>query len=773
MKTFLPSSLHNGKGFSILIIFTLCSIHAYTQTIDYGKTYANITKGTNGGTIEPGDTLQIRATFVVKAGTVDSCAFYDTIPSGTTYIPATLAVLTNEGKTYKTFTDAYGGPTPDAGWIIGNNVQINLGFGPTKFATQSTRGEIKNTYKPSFYGSTCILVASYEVVVTAAYFAKISVGGGSVSYSTATPAVQFQNFPADSVMVFPNYGICSNSTGTNAILSEFGGTFGSGNLKDRGASSNVSGNYTYSVFSAAAGMPNDYYYGVSNNTSGGTTAATGYATVNTYSYPDVSVPSTHRIFEVWDIIGDHTGAVSPLLGNPPTDDNGGKTGGYMAVINSSYRTDIAFLDTVSNLCPNTYYQYTAWFYNMCPKCGCDSTGTGASGGVGYIPTGVGDSSGVHPNLTFNVNGYDYYTTGNISHTGQWIQKGFTYLTGPTQTSMIIYIRNNAPGGGGNDWAVDDIGVSTCVPNISLTPNKPDTLCQGADDTVRFKVSAYFNNYTQWQLQQSTDGGVTWTTPGIDTLGQLPSGTGTPVFNPLTSQYEYLVTRYYRLNNTNTLITYRLTIASTAANLSNSSCNYITSTPKIVYAVNCLVTLPTSIVLKGWLNNQNGSLQWTSTDESGNIRYVVERSDGDQEHFSPIGNVNGIALPGTGATYNFNDPNQVSNQTYYRVNIIDNLNHAYSKVVLLSNTAIDLEIKSLVNPFVSTISFDLTAPQDQTASFIVNDIYGRILRVETQNMSKGMNSIRLYGFDGLPTGTYVLQVRCADKLISRKIIKVLQ
>jgi len=772
MKPSLPSSLHNVKGLIILIIFCCCSLFSFSQTtIDYGKSYVNLTKGTNGGTIEPGDTLQIRATFVVKSGTADSCAFYDTIPAGTTYIPGTLAVLTNEGKVYKSFTDAYGGVTPDAGWITGNNVQINLGFGATKFATQWARGEIKNTARPSFYGSTCILVASYEVVVTAAYFTKISIGGGTVSYSTAPPAVQFQNFGKDSIMVSPNYGICPNSTGTNAILSEFGGTFGSGNLKDRAASSNVPANYTYSVFSSAAGMPNDYYYGISNNTSGGTTVATGYATVNTYSYPDNSVP-THRIFKVWDIIGDHTGAVSPLLGNPPTDDLSGKIGGYMAVINSSYKTDIAFLDTVSNLCPNTYYQYTAWFYNMCRKCGCDSTGTGASS-AGYIPTGPGDSSGVHPNLTFNVNGYDYYTTGNISHTGKWIQKGFTYLTGPNQTSMIIYIRNNAPGGGGNDWAVDDIGVSTCVPNISLTPNKPDTLCQGADDTVRFKVSAFFNNYTQWQLQQSTDGGVTWTSPGMDTLGQAPSGTATPVYNPVTSLYEYLVTRYYRLNNTNTLITYRLTIASTTASLSNANCNYITSTPKIVYAINCLVVLPTTIVLKGWLNNQHGILQWNSTDESGNTRYVVERSDGDELHFSAIGTVEGVGQQGTGATYNFTDPVAVSAQSYYRINITDNNNHSYSKIILLSNSSIDFDIKSLVNPFVNSISFDLTSPVDQQASFIVNDLYGRVVHRETQGVIKGINSVRMYGFDGLPSGTYILQIRCGDKLISRKIVKMMK
>ena len=66
------------------------------------------------------------------------------------------------------------------------------------------------------------------------------------------------------------------------------------------------------------------------------------------------------------------------------------------------------------------------------------------------------------------------------------------------------------------WMIS--AVASCVPNISLTPNKPDTLCRGSDDTVRFKVTAFFQNYTQWKLEKSIDNGATWTSPGIDTMG---------------------------------------------------------------------------------------------------------------------------------------------------------------------------------------------------------------------------------------------------------------
>ena len=744
-----------------LLITTLCADPALAQLkIDYGKSYVNLTKGATGGTIEPGDILEVRATFVVGGSGVndyaDSCAYFDVIPNNTTYIPGTLAILTNEGKVYKTFTDAQG---DDAGGINGTNVRINLGFKNAPTATATRRGRITYNDKPSFYGATCILIATFHVQVTGGYGSQVSLGGGIISYLPKGLALTTITFPQDSVMIFKNLAICPNSS-SNTISSEFGGTFGSGKAKNRFASSNISNNYTYNVF--GPNTPNDYYYNISNNTSIG---GAGYTTLNTWPIPDAA----HRVFGLWDIIGDHTGAINPLLGNPATD-TVNSTGGYMAVINSSYKTGISFLDTINNLCPNTYYQYSAWFRNICSRCACDSNGK-PPGTAGYIPTGPGDSSGVHPNLTFNVNGYDYYTTGDMPYTGQWIRKGFTYLTGPTQTSMIIFVRNNAPGGGGNDWALDDISVASCVPNISLTPNKPDTLCRGSDDTVRFKVTAFFNNYTEWKLEKSIDGGATWISPGIDTTGKAPNGSAVPVFNPVSGLYEYLVTRYFRLNNVDTTIIYRLTIASTAGSLAGTGCNYVTTSPKIVRTANCNIVLPTQVTVKGVV--QEGGLakiMWTSYDETDDIQYVVERSDDGGLHYQQLATINGEASAGMGDSYVYNDPNPVSNQSFYRIELIDHAYHNYSRIILLSNTEIALNISGLVNPFIQQISFNLTVPEDRTVQVIIFDSYGRRLNSSTQSVYKGINHIELHEPAGIQSGMYILQVIYRDQFITRQIIK---
>lgn len=758
IRVYSNSSLSSKGGFSI------CVTDPAPGVVDYGKSYVNINKGSNGGTIEPKDTLEIRLTFVVKSGTAYGCSFSDAVPSNTHYVPGSLRILTNEGKVYQQWTDSLDG---DPAHISGSAITINLGSG----ADSVNGGSVSHTSRPSFFKNNCIMVASYQVVVdsTLAFGTLINVGGGSLTYAqnqgTASTVVQF---PTVNAVVYKNLGICSNTVGANAILSEYGGSFGSGNVKDRAASAKIPANYTYATFNSTTGMPNDYYYGISNNTSGGTTLATGYSTVNTWAKPDASSP-THRIFGVWDIIGDHTGASNPLLGNPPTDDNAGASGGYMAVINAAYKTDTAFLDTVYNLCPNTYYQYSAWFRNLCSRCGCDSTGSGPSSS-GYIPTGPGDSSGVHPNLTFNVNGNDYYTTGNIPYTGQWIQKGLTYLTGPAQTSMVIHIRNNAPGGGGNDWAIDDITVATCVPDIALTPNKPDTLCQGADDTVRFKVSSYFNNYTEWLLQKSLDGGLSWSAAGTDTTGASSTGSTTPVYNASTKQYEYTVTRYYRLGVSDTLTTYRLTVASTVANLSLSSCTTTNSAHKLVLGVNCQSVLPTQLLrFRGQATDGYAALQWVSSGETGNIRFVVQRSE-DQLHFRDIGQLPGSTQPGTGNDYYFRDPLPLARSTYYRISMLSGNYSKLSQVILLSNTDIPFELRAVTNPFTDWMSMDLTSPGDGPLVITLTDMFGRVISKSPRQVYSGLNTLRLNQMGRLSAGIYNLQVRYGDKTANRLLIR---
>jgi hypothetical protein len=284
--------LTTNAGFNICIT----TAAAVAPIIDFGKSYINISKPASG-TVETGDILEIRASVVVRAGSYDSLRFTDNIPAGTSYIAGTLRILTNEGKIYKQFTDAQFDASNDQGWITGTAITMNLGYMPTdQPATIYRRGRIRNNHKPSFFGSSCIMMATYRVTVTAAIGAQINTGGGDITYTVSPPTVNTFTFPSNPVAVYTNYGMCANAIGANSIGTEFNGTFGSGPTRNRGTSANVPVGYTYSIFTN--GGPNDYFYGIANNTS----TVNNYTTLNTWAKPDGSAP-THRVFSVWDIIG--------------------------------------------------------------------------------------------------------------------------------------------------------------------------------------------------------------------------------------------------------------------------------------------------------------------------------------------------------------------------------------------------------------------------------------------------------------------------------------
>lgn len=756
MKKRLLFLLHTG----LCILFLLSFSAGHTQTLDYGKSYINVTKGVNGGTIETNDILEIRATFVVRSGTLDSCAFYDTIRAGTQYIPGSMAILTNEGKVYKPFTDALN--TGDCGWFNpaagpGGAVRIHLGFvDANNPASAYRRGQIRSTHRPNVFGA-CVMVCSYRVRVTAPIGSQIALGGGAITYRVGTNPIQRVVYPGNIVAVYTNSGICANSVGVNALGTEFNGTFGTGRPRNRGTSTNVPGSYTYNMFTTNG--PGDYYYGIANNTS----TETGYSTSNNWPKPDGANP-THRVFRVWDIIGDHTGATNPLLGNNAADTVANGNAGYMLVINSSYRIDSAFQHTISGLCPNTYYEISAWMRNVCSKCGNDSANINASSGnPAYIPTAPGDSSGVRPNVTFEVNGVDYYSTGDMRYTGQWVKKGFTYLTGPLQTSITLKLFNNAPGGGGNDWALDDISVATCTPNLQMIPSGNANVCLGTQVDMACIVRAYFANYVYWTWEMSTNGGVTWGPTGV-------SGVGSPVLSG--GQYQYTATYPSFIADSSVhLRRYRIRIASTPTNLTDPNCSFADMTTIMVWVNNCQWVLQTKLkAFTGNIQNGYGRVQWESENESGNVVYEIERSY-DQSGFEKIGEVVG-GSGGSAHTYQFTDPNLLSAHTYYRLKVKEGNNFQYSKIILLSNRALQYELKSVLNPFRETLSFEMIAPADGVAAVSLIDMYGRIVKQSQEPFNKGLTNIRLNNLGRLPAGTYTLNVHAGGQVFNKKVIRTI-
>lgn len=751
---------HFQINFLLVVAVSLSSYWCAGQNVDFGKSYINVTKGNTGGTLETGDTIEIRATFVVRniLTSYDSCAFYDTIPLGTTYIPGTLRILTNEGLIYKQFSDA--SADLDEAWITGTgHITMHLGFNPASGseATRFRRGTVASSHRPSFF-SNCIMVMSYRVAVSASTHTIINTGGGIVTYKNGSAPEEQYRYPDNSVMVYPNFGMCSNSLGTNALGTESNGSFGSGIAQNRAASGNVPSSYNYTTFTAIS--PNDYYYGIANNTSNGN----NFTTSDAWPKPDNATLPTHRIFEKWDIMGDHTGATNLTAGNPPGDNT--TPAGYMLVINASYRTDSAFTQFITGLCPNTYYEISCWIRNVCGTCGFDSTGK-SPGNPGYIPTAPGDSSGVHPNLTFDVNGIDYYTTGNIKYTGEWVKKGFTFLTGSDQTTLTLKLFNNAPGGGGNDWAIDDISVATCLPDMIYSPALNPPVCEGNPLTLSDTIQSFFDNYTYYKWQRSVDAGITWSDVTPDSGPATVSWTG--------SSWSYVTS--YTIPPENLAVTdsgdiYRLIVATTISNLSDVTCQSTDLLNVVTLDImDCSGVLSTDFIsTSGKINNGFANIFWTTSKEEHALYYEVQRSNNGVD-FRKVAIVNGRNGTTGRNSYFFSDIEKAGLKIYYRI-VIRTItgNSKYSRTLQLNTEVINADFIKVVNPFTKDLVFEINMLKDSKIDIILTDAIGKQIREYSVNAYEGINTITIANTEILAPAIYILQVRNRDKVISRKVVK---
>lgn len=784
----MKQTLHSF--FIILIFFyslLLCNSVSGQLRVQAGKSYINITKPT-GGIIENGDELEIRAVISVTGGSTYYTRYNDTIPAGTTYKANSIRFSTNEGMYYGTplrvtglLTDA--GADDEATYNAGV-LRVNLGS-LTKSGGQTTAYNavvapalidilppasgcrISNNGRPSFYGSTCIIMVTYRVYVNTTPGNSFSISGGAFRYKTANTLSELtlpsivKPLNKMTVMVSSPLSTCS-SVGSNSISGN-GGNFGSGstqNLSPAPTAGTVVPGYQWQPFTSGSG-PNDSMFTVANNTS------TDGSIISSLPYPS----SPARLFGVWDIIGDHTNAANPLLGNSPT--TPGQIGGYMAVVNAAYGINNAVQQTVTGLCPDTYYEFSAWFRNICRRCSCDTSGKG-SGSTGFksylspsIPN-TNDSAGVLPNLTFQVDGVDYYTTGNLDYSGQWIKKGFLYKTGASQTSLNIVIRNNAPGGGGNDWVMDDVMFATCLPGLEMKPTTTPTYCIDGPIDISVVVKSFYNNYSYYQWEVSTDNGATWSNAPLAPTPQVLSYTY--------SAPDYIDTvKYPTFIATSSMngYKYRIRIATSMSNLANSSCAVYNNTDVITVNVLpvCEILSAEEVQLKANVVNNNSIVSWAAKDDENITSYEVHRSE-DGIHFKKAGEITAVTDGGSAHRYKFNDGFVTGNKMFYRLRLITaNGSFKTTSVVQVSLPHLEkVEILNLVNPFDQQVKLVISSPINQTVEISINDVSGRTVKSQKTTLLNGYNNVLLSIEGFLQRGTYILQVKSSTEVVNKIIQK---
>lgn len=171
-------------------------------------------------------------------------------------------------------------------------------------------------------------------------------------------------------------------------------------------------------------------------------------------------------------------------------DNSNDPQGYMMVVNASYTPGIFYKQRITGLCENTRYVFSADILNLDRR-----------------PL----INRIFPNVSFSINNEVKFSSGNITNDEAWHTYDFTFVTAANQTELDLSLINNAPGGVGNDLAIDNIAFRPCGPILNIFPQETANICE---DGNPISIKAFINtvdgeNYALiWQT--STDEGKTWT-----------------------------------------------------------------------------------------------------------------------------------------------------------------------------------------------------------------------------------------------------------------------
>ncbi|MBO9154295.1 MULTISPECIES: gliding motility-associated C-terminal domain-containing protein [Chitinophaga] len=209
--------------------------------------------------------------------------------------------------------------------------------------------------------------------------------------------------------------------------------------------------------------------------------------------------------------------------------------GGMLIANSSEEPRSFYRRTVTGLCPGAKYNFSAWFINLnslgvlnnvCENWNSNYRYAGVTfivrNATNNAVIGQFNTNDVSMDLSIN-NGGDQRMTG-------WQQFGGTVTLGPGETNVVVEIRNNNPGGCGNDIAVDDIEFVFCAPKIYSYIDglgvEEDQVCPGAELNVTSVIQPadYFTNPVyRWEFSKNGAPYTTVNEPGY-------TGVNTPVLH---------------------------------------------------------------------------------------------------------------------------------------------------------------------------------------------------------------------------------------------------
>lgn len=257
-----------------------------------------------------------------------------------------------------------------------------------------------------------------------------------------------------------------------------------------------------------------------------------------------------------------------------TGDNSDDPDGYMMIVNATFSPGIFYENRVE-VCENTSYVFQVDIINLI-RTACVSN--------------------IRPNIDFLIDNEVQYQTGPIAQNETWTTYGFEFTTEEGQTEIALSLRNNAPGGAGNDLALDNIGFFHCGP--IATVNQSSLACEGGLLELTANLSELNYDNPQFKWQESNDNEQNWT----------------DINNSNTTNLIISEARPDRL--------YRIIVANTEGNLGQINCRTVSE----VFMPN-IIPAPETETTDLFCLNDNYIIGDTSINDPGNYRVRLKNDNG--------------------------------------------------------------------------------------------------------------------------------------------------
>jgi len=181
-----------------------------------------------------------------------------------------------------------------------------------------------------------------------------------------------------------------------------------------------------------------------------------------------------------------------------------------------------------------------------------------------------------------------------------------------------------------------------------------------------------------------------------------------------------------------------------------------------YSIVAINAAPLSVKMRsfeGWRGSDFNFLTWTTSTETNNKYFEVERSD-DGSNFSYLGRVEGALNSTVEKRYSFKDEKPLSS-CYYRLKQVDAHGFiTYSRIIRIVRPLISKLTATFQNPVHDILKASFETSEAGAAQIRIVDVSGKTMITESIKLQKGINQYQR-SLNKLSPGTYYLVVTRDD------------